>query len=328
MNKVLLHTDEGTAGPGLDYPGRRVRPRLRSRLDRTVSPYAYIAPFFIIFGVFSLFPILYTSWVSLHDWDIIGTHSWAGLDNYAELMSDPRFWGALRNTFSIFVLSAVPQLLLALVLAHVLNERRIRGRTFFRMSLLVPNITSIAAVAIIFESIFNVRYGIMNWFIETIGLDPVNWQVNTLASHVAISSMVMWRWTGYNALIYLASLQAIPRDLYDAAAIDGAGRWQQFRYVTIPGIRPAIIFTVIISTIGSLQIIAEPLLFATGAQNGITGGSARQFQTLSLYMYEQAFRRFELGYASAIAWLLFLIIVVAASVNYLFIRRLRGAGDD
>jgi cellobiose transport system permease protein len=323
-----MGTDVGVIEPKIVTSARRARPRWRAKLDRTASPYAYIAPFFIIFGVFSIFPILYTSWVSLHNWDIIGDHSWSGLENYRLLFTDPRFWRATQNTFSIFVISAVPQLLLALVLAHVLNERLLRGRTFFRMSLLVPNITSIAAVAIIFASIFSVRWGIVNWLLSLIGVDRVEWQVNRLASHVAIASMVMWRWTGYNALIYLAALQAIPRDLYEAASIDGAGRWGQFRHVTIPGIRPAIIFTVIICTIGSLQIFTEPLLFAPGAQVGITGGSSRQFQTLSLFMYEQAFRRFEFGYASAVAWMLFIIIAIAAAVNYLIFRRIQGAGAD
>ncbi len=306
-------------------PGGRTRRPSRIREGR-LTPYTYVAPFFVLFAVFGIFPILYTGWVSLHDWDIIGDHTWGGLDNYRALIADPRFWNALRNTISIWLLSSIPQLLLALGVASVLNHRLLRGRTFFRMSLLVPNVVSVAAVAIIFESIFNFRYGIANAMFDVVGLTPINWEAGTLSSHVAIATMVIWRWTGYNALIYLAAMQAIPRDLYEAAAIDGARRWNGFRYVTLPGIRPAIIFTVIISTIGGLQIFTEPFLFATGAQTGITGGSARQFQTLTLFLYEQGFRKFEFGYAAAIAWVLFGIVVVASTLNYALFRRLRGAG--
>jgi cellobiose transport system permease protein len=305
----------------------RERPAWRRRLslwDERYSGYVYIAPFFIIFGIFGIFPILYTAFVSLHDWHIIGSHSWIGLDNYSTLFGDPRFWTALRNTASIWALSTIPQLCLALFLAHVLHHRYLRGKNFFRMALLVPNVTSVVAVAIVFESIFGFHFGIVNSTLDLIGLDRINWQAGVLTSHVAIASMIMWRWTGYNALIYLAGMQAIPSELYEAAAIDGANRWQQFRHVTIPMLRPTIIFTAIISTIYGLQVFAEPLLFAQSESN-ITGGAARQFSTLTLFMYEQSFRSFKLGYGSAIAWILFLVIVVAALINLTITRRIRSA---
>ena len=132
--------------------------------------------------------------------------------------------------------------------------------------------------------------------------------------------MVSWRWTGYNALIYLAAMQAIPNQLYEAAMIDGATRWRQFLHVTIPQLRPTIIFTVIISTIGGLQIFAEPLVF--GGDRGTEGGSGRQFQTMTLFLYEQGFRRFNFGYASAVAWLLMGLIALFALINYFVVRRI------
>jgi cellobiose transport system permease protein len=304
---------------------RRPAWRMRlSRWDERFSGYVYIAPFFVIFGVFGIFPILYTAVVSLHDWHIIGTHTFVGLDNYTTLFDDPRFWIALRNTVSIWALSTFPQLCLALVLAHVLHSRFLRGRHFFRMALLIPNVTSVVAVTIVFESLFGFHFGIVNSSLELLGLDRINWQAGVLTSHIAIASMIMWRWTGYNALIYLAAMQAIPQELYEAAAIDGANRWQQFRHVTIPMLRPTIIFTVIISTIYGLQVFAEPLLFAQSEAN-ITGGAARQFSTLTLFMYEQSFRSFKLGYGSAVAWILFMVIVVAALVNLTITRRIRSA---
>jgi len=154
----------------------------------------------------------------------------------------------------------------------------------------------------------------------------VNWQAGVASSHIAIAVMIMWRWTGYNALIYLAAMQAVPRELYEAATLDGASSLRQLRSITIPMIRPTIIFTVIVTTIGSMQIIAEPLLFGAQVSAGaaVTGGTDRQFQTLALYLYEKGFRSFEFGYASAAAWLLFLMILIGSAINFMLIRRIGG----
>jgi cellobiose transport system permease protein len=267
--------------------------------------------------------MLYTGWVSLHDWHILGDRAWVGLANYADLWSDPRFLRSLANTFSILVLSSVPQLFVALVLAAVLHHRIRQGTTFFRVGLLVPNVTSTVAVALVFESIFGLHHGLANALFDLVGLDAVNWQANRPASHVAIATMVMWRWTGYNTLIYLAGLQSIPRDVHEAARVDGASRVQEFLHVTVPMLRPVIIFTVILSTIGGLQIFAEPYLFAPGVS--IDGGSNNQFLTTTLYLYGQGFRQFKLGYASAIAVVLFAIIVATSLVNLLLARRIRSS---
>src|SRR6266508_5695209 len=162
----------------------------------------------------------------------------------------------------------------------------------------------------------------LNWVLSLFGAGYVDWQAGTASSQIAISAMVIWRWTGYNALIYLAAMQAVPHSLHEAAMLDGASSLQRLVKITIPAIRPTIIFTVIVSTIGGMQLLAEPLVFGTG---GLTGGSDRQFQTLSLYLYEVGFGRFDFGYASATAWIMFLIIVLASAVNYLVVRRIRSA---
>lgn len=290
------------------------------RLDLKASPYLYIAPFFILFAALGIFPLVYTAWVSLHDWSLLDeTHTWIGITNYTDLFQDTYFWNALRNTLQILVLSTVPQLLMALGLAHLLNQR-LHAPTFWRMSALLPNITSVVAVAIIFGQLFGRDYGLINWVLDLFGAGHIDWRAGTASSQVAISMMIIWRWTGYNALIYLAAMQAVPKDLYDAASLDGATSFQQLTKITVPAIRPTIIFTVIVSTIGGMQVLAEPLLFGGG---GLTGGSDRQFQTLSLYLYEVGFSRFDFGYASAAAWVMFVIILIAAFVNYLFTSRLR-----
>ena len=303
----------------------RVRAVLR-RMDLKVSPYLYISPFFILFILFGLFPLGYTAWVSLTDRNLLspGT-TFVGLDNYRALYHDSYFWNAVENTLGIWVLSTVPQLILALGLAYLVNTK-LRARSLFRMSILLPQVTSLVAVALIFTQLFSYDYGLINWVLGQVGISPVNWEAGRLSSWFALSVMVIWRWTGYNALIYLAAMQGIPDELYEAAAIDGAKPWRQFLHVTVPMLRPTIIFTVIVSTIGGLQLFTEPYLFQPLKQ-GSTGGSARQYQTVAMYLYEKAFggTQFKFGYASAIAWSLFLLIALISLVNFLIVRRIRSA---
>ena len=321
------NTDSGgtVALPGLT--GRSAfRTRLR-RLDIKASPYLYITPFFVLFGVFGLFPLLYTGWVSLTSRELLGGGHYVGLDNFHKLLfHDPYFWNAVKNTLAIGAISAVPQLLLALVLAHVLNTK-MRVRTFFRMSLILPQVTSLVAVALIFKQLFSYNFGLFNYALGLIGIHRIYWEAGTYTSWIAISVMIMWRWTGYNALIYLAAMQGIPDDLYEAAAIDGARPWRQFVHVTIPMLRPTIIFTVILSTIGSLQLFTEPYLFQPNIQSGSTGGSARQYETIVMYMYEKSFgsTQYKLGYAAAIGWCLFMLIVIIGLINFMLARRIRSA---
>jgi cellobiose transport system permease protein len=301
-------------------PGSPGRHQL-SRLDVKYSPYLYIAPFFVLFAVFGAYPLVYTLWVSLHEWDLLAEeHPFVGLANYSALMSDGDFWNSVYNTLGIFVISTVPQLLLALWLANLLN-RQLRARTFFRMGVLIPNITSTAAVAIVFGQLFSRDFGLINWVLGLVDVGPIDWNASKLGSWIAISTMVDWRWTGYNALIFLAAMQAIPRDLYESAAIDGARPSRQFWSITVPLLRPTIIFCVIISTIGGLQLFTEPLLFNSGT-NAIRGGPLRESQTMTMYMFENAFApNYNFGYGAAVAWMLFALIVVVAIVNVLIIRR-------
>ncbi|MDG4790654.1 sugar ABC transporter permease [Micromonospora sp. WMMD1102] len=296
---------------------RHIQQGVRERL----APYAFVAPFFLLFCVFGLFPLLFTFYVALFDWDPIGERNFVGLANFSQLVQDPRFWGALRNTFSIWVLSTVPQLLIGLGLAHLLNNVRLRAATFFRMAVLVPYVTSVAATTIVFAQLFDRDYGMLNWFLELLGFAHVDFTASVWGSHFLIAMMVAWRWTGYNTLLYLASLQAVPRELYEAAAADGATGWQQFRHITIPSLRPIIVFTVVTSTIGGLQIFTEPLL--VNPVGGLTCGAARQCQTLTLFLYEQGFGRFHFGYGAAIAVALFVMVVLFSTINYLLVTRIR-----
>jgi cellobiose transport system permease protein len=302
--------------------GRGIRSRLH-RLDAGISPYLYIAPFFVLFGVFGLFPLGYTAWISLTDRTLLGPATrYVGLDNYVQLIHDSYFWNAVENTLGIWVLATVPQLVIALGLAHLLNTQ-LRARSLFRMCVILPQVTSLVAVALIFTQLFSRDYGLVNYVLGGVGIGPVDWEAGRLSSWIALSTMVTWRWAGYNALIYLAAMQGIPDELYEAAAIDGAKGWRQFTHITIPMLKPTIIFTVIVSTIGGLQLFTEPYLFEPLKQ--ATGGSARQYQTVVMYLYEKAFAgtQFKFGYAATIGWALFLLIAVVSAINFLIVRRIR-----
>jgi cellobiose transport system permease protein len=281
------------------------------------APYLFISPFFILFSIFGVFTLGYTFWVSLHDWSLLGgMDSFVGIDNYTRLLDDPRFWKATANTSSILLLSTVPQMIMALVLAEVLNDRLLRGSHFFRSGLLVPNITSVVAIAIVFQSLFARQTGLINAVVQLLGFEPLNWHAGRLSSHLAISSMVNWQFTGFNTLIFLAAMQAVPTSYYEAALVDGANRFQRFVRITLPLLRPAILFASVLSVIGQLQLFAQPLLFGAGA-GSTSGGNDNQYLTILLYLYGQAFQQpFRFGYSAAIAWTLVLMSAMAAALVF------------
>ncbi|MEV1078661.1 sugar ABC transporter permease [Streptomyces sp. NPDC050211] len=311
------------AGPPADER-RRARLSRRWQRDMRWSPYAFVSPFFLLFLAFGLFPLIYTGWASLHQVELTAPTdmSWVGMRNYTRIFEDDFFWNAAKNTLTIGIISTVPQLLMAMGLAHILNYK-LRASTFYRVAMLAPYATSIAAASLVFVLLFGRDYGMINWALNLAGIDNIDWQNDKWASQIAVSTIVIWRWTGYNALIYLAAMQAIPQDLYESAALDGANRWQQFFHVTLPSLRPTILFTVVVSTIGASQLFGEPLLF--DANKGASGGAQHQFQTLGLYLYEQGWVNQHLGRASAIAWTMFLILIVIGIVNYVISRRLRAS---
>jgi cellobiose transport system permease protein len=181
-------------------------------VDAAVAPYLYIAPFFLLFIGFGLFPILYTGYVSLTDRDLLrpGAETYIGLANFRELVGDDYFWNAVKNTFLLMAMCAIPQLVLALIVAHLLNSIR-RLRTLLRMGVLLPNVTSIVAGALVFGQIYSRDFGVVIGFLGLFGSEPIQWQAGDWTSRLAIASMVVWRWTGYNALIYHGAMQAIPR---------------------------------------------------------------------------------------------------------------------
>ena len=294
-----------------------------TRWDVKVSPYLYISPFFILFAITGLFPLLYTGYVSLHNWTLIGGEGdYVGFDNFAFVLGQEKFWVSLRNTFSIFLFSSIPQVLIALVIAAVLDTN-IRAKTFWRMGVLLPYIVTPVAIAIIFGVMFADKYGIINTFLGGFGIGPIGWHSEVIPSHIAIATMVNFRWTGYQALIFLAAMQAIPRDYYEAAMIDGASRARRFFSITIPQLRPTIIFVVVTSTIGGLQIFDEPRLFDQFGRGGADG----QWRTLTMYIYNLGWIESNFGRAAAVAWLLFIIIIIFGVINLAITRTISSGGS-
>lgn len=316
----------------------------RSRLGNfewKASPYIYIAPFFILFLIVGLFPLLYTVVIATRQyntltgdsgWAVCGatcddtTASWFG--NFQWVLHQPAFYAALRNSVSIFLLSSVPQIIIALWLAWILDAN-LRAKTFWRMGVLLPYVVAPSAAGIIFSQIFSDKMGAINVILQEIGLQPIMWHGSTIWSHLAIATIVNWRWIGYNTLILLAAMQAIPRDVLEAAVVDGAGKWRTFRSITLPMLRPTLLFVIITSTIGGLQIFDEPQLFHNAASAG--GGPNNQYLTVSLYLYKLGFVNVtpgqpNLGRAAAVAWLLFLIIVAIALLNFYLTQRMASGG--
>ena len=269
-----------------------------------------VSPFYFLYLIFGIFPILYTSYMAFFNWDPLGEKVFIGLGNFVNLLADDTLWKALRNTLSIWVLGTVPQLALALYMATLLNRTRLRFSGFWRSAILIPNVTSVLAIAVIFSSLYGRDFGLINYALSFFGIDKINWMNGTFSSHVEIATMIIWRWTGYNALIYLAAMQSIPKELYESAQLDGANAWEQFKFITLPGIRNVLIFTVTMSTIGGLQTFNEPYILG-----GVTGGNDKQFYTLAMFLYEEAFRKFQFGYGAAIGIFIFFCVVIFALIN-------------
>ncbi len=308
----MASTDLKTPAPGDTW-----RQRL-SRWDVKASPYIYIAPFFIVFAVFGLFPIAYTAVISLMEWSTVrNSGEFIGFANFEYVLNDRKFWISLRNTFSIFLLSAIPQLIVATFIAAMLDHH-LKARTFWRMGVLVPYVVMPVAVALIFSQLFADESGLFNHWLGMFGIDAIQWHRDVIPSHWAIATMVNFRWTGYNALILLAAMQAVPRELYEASAIDGAGRLRRFFSITLPQIRPTAIFVIITATIGGLQIFDEPRMF----DNTGGGGADQQWLTITMHMYNTGWGAMNFGRASAVAWLLFLIILVIGLLNFWATKKL------
>ncbi|MFC7371973.1 carbohydrate ABC transporter permease [Fictibacillus iocasae] len=291
--------------------------KLSEKTKDRISAYLFISPFFILFAIFGLFPILFSFYLAFQKFNGLGEMEYVGLKNFQWILEDPLFWKSIYNTIILGLLGTAPQILIGLVLATILNATWLRFKNVFRIAIFMPYVTSILAVAIIFSVIFsNQSSGLMNTIIGFAGFEPVNWTTSEWGVKTAISTMVFWRWVGYNTIIFLAGLQSIPHELYEAAEMDGASTWKQFRHITLPLLKPVIIFTTFLSTIGAWQLFVEPLVFF-GRLNDVR----EEGMTVVLYLYREAFRNNAFGTASATAVVLFFIIMFFTIINYFITSR-------
>jgi len=293
-----------------------VAPRHGWRQD--LIGWSFALPFVILFGVFLALPILaaflfsFTSFGLRDITNPIGA-SVVGVDNYARLLNDPKFWKSLGNT-AYFVVVGVPlTLALGLVIANALSRGITRFRTAFRVGYYLPVITSIVAIAVVWRFLLNPDFGLINLLLAKVGITGPNWLANSALAMPSIIAMAVWRNVGFAMVVFVAGMQAIPSMLYEAAAIDGAGRWQSFRYVTLPMLRPTILFMLVITTIGYLQLFEEPFVMTAGGPLDAT-------LSVTMYMYQQGFQFFHQGYASAIAYVLFVIVAIVAFLQFRFLR--------
>lgn len=320
------------SGP-LTGPADQTGAMPRQKLGKSLAPYGFLSPFLILFAVFGLFPILFSAWLSLHSWNPaagLASMKFVGLDNYAFALQDEWYWKSLWNTLWLAVCSGVPQHLVAIPLAWFLHSAFGRWRNFMVGAYFVPYITSTVAVALMFSSLFSTDFGLINALLLWLAKLPllgavlpgaaIDWLGQAAFIKPAVSLIVFWRFVGFNVVLYLAALQTIPRELYEAASLDGAGRWQQFWHITLPQLRPMIFFGVMLSIIGGLQLFDEPFILTLGK-----GGTDQAALTTAMYMFRTAFEFNEYGTASAISWLLFLIIAVLSWLANRWFARKQGS---
>jgi len=281
--------------------------------------YLALSPFYILFAVFGLYPMVSTIVLAFQRWDGLSARRFTGLDNFRFLVEDPTFWQALQNTVVLFLMSTIPTLVLALLLA-VMLQSAVRFTNVYRVAYFIPNVTSLVAMAIFFSSVFSTNFGLVNAGLRSLGIPEQDWLGQPWGIKIAISTMIVWQWVGYNTLIYLAGLQAIPKDQYEAAKVDGAGAVRTFFSITLPQLRPVILFTVVISTIGGLQTFTEPQVMV-----GNSGGTGQSGMTVVLFFYRAAFLDNDYGYAAAIALSIFMLVLLFTAINW---RIFRGRGED
>ncbi|PTM60070.1 carbohydrate ABC transporter permease [Desmospora activa] len=275
--------------------------------------YLFIAPFFITFLVFGLYPILYSLYLSFTDWDGFGNPTIIGFENYQRLVGDFFFYKSLFNTLAIWIVSVIPQLTVSLVLAVILHEKFVKGKSFFRAVFFFPNIVTAASLGLLVALIFSWQTGSFNQFLMGLGIidDPIHWTDKPNFMRGLVSSILFWQYFGYSMIIYIAGLQGISRDLLEAAEMDGASKVRVFFSITLPLLKPIILFQVITSIIGGMQIFDQPYTLTNGS-----GQPDNATLTSVMYLYDTAFTRYQYGYGSAIAFGLFLVIVVFSILSF------------
>jgi multiple sugar transport system permease protein len=294
-----------------------VTARAPSSAQQAGAAWAFLAPALVLIGCFFLLPVAASLLLSFTDFDIYAIADPAnvrlvGLRNYSELVASPMFWTALKNTIYFVVVGGPLTVAVSLGAALLVNARLVRFKSFFRTLYFAPFVTTLVAVAIVWRYLYHPEYGLLNYALGVFGIEPVDWLGDPRWAMPAIILLAVWKNFGYHMLIFIAGLQAIPEELYEAAYLDGAGPWRRFRHVTLPMLGPTLAFVGLITMIGFFQLFAEPYVMTQG-------GPLRSTTSLVLLMYEEGFRWWRMGYAAAVAFVLFLVILAVMLVQ----RRIR-----
>ncbi len=280
----------------------------------TKTAYFFLAPAVSAIFLFFFIPVIAAFLISFTDFDIytLGDYStlrFVGLDNYLNLFKDDLFWTALKNTFYFVIVAGPLSIMISLGAALLLNSKLVRFKAIFRLSYFLPVVTTLVAVAIVWRFIYHHNFGIMNYFIGFFGIDPIDWLGDPFWAMPSIILMAVWKNFGYNMIIFIAGLQNIPEELYEAANIEGANAWQKFKSITIPMLAPTTVFISIITMIGFFQLFAEPYVMTQG-------GPLNSTLSIVQYMYQEGFRWWNMGYSASIAFVLFFIIFIGTLIQF------------
>jgi|YelNatPaOPRAMG01_1025707.scaffolds.fasta_scaffold22396_2 ABC-type sugar transport system permease subunit len=282
-------------------------------IKKNKMSYIFISPFYILFSIFGLYPLLYGIKLSFYDWHGIGPWKYIGFENYSSLFKDELFKVSLENTVYFWFTTAIPLTILGLLIAFILNNESLKFRGTFRTIYILPYVTSTIIVGIVFLSLYDQNYGWINLLLKKLGFEPVQWLTSVHWSKPSIVGLVLWKWIGYNMVIMLGGLQGIPRELYEAAKIDGASSFKSFTSITVPLMRPTIIFCMILSTIGTFNMFEEPYILTKG-------GPEYSSTTLGIYLYNTAFQYGRFGYGASLAIVVSIMIILTSFLQRAIIK--------
>lgn len=289
--------------------------------SRTTAAWIFLSPAMTVIGIFFVLPVLAAFVLSFTDFDIYALGNWdyirfIGFQNYARILETPLFWKALKNTFYFVLVGGPLSVAVSLGTALMLDSKLAKFKSFYRTVYFLPVVSSLIAVAIVWRYLYHPAHGLLNYFLSLFGVSPIDWLGDPDLAMPAIILMAVWKNFGYNMLIFIAGLQNIPDDLYEAAHLDGASWWQQFTDITLPMLKPTTVFVVMITVIGYFQLFAEPYVMTQG-------GPLNATTSIVLLMYEQGFRWWNMGYAAAIAFVLFAIILIFTIIQMVLQRSTR-----
>ncbi len=278
-----------------------------NRLLQVALPYIFLTPFLTIFGIFLIYPIIYSLYLSFHT--AVGFKNiFVGFENYILIITDSVFWKSIVNVLLLLVVQVPLMIFLATTFASMLNAETIRFKAFFRLCVFLPVLIDLVTYSIVFSIFFNENFGVINYLLSVVHIPAVKWITNPVAAKILIILAITWRWTGYNTIIILSGLQSISKSLYEAADIEGAGSWTKLFKITIPILKPIMLFCAVMSTIGTIQLFTEPTILTDG-------GPANATLTPIMYLFQYAFRSFKFGYASAVAYIITSIVFVMSLIQ-------------